>query len=64
MGGDLSKGALEVNIVTCPKHRAKLDVTTVKVVSGLKVSLMHPKTQEKPTAPQKSKEMILMENNL
>jgi 3-phenylpropionate/trans-cinnamate dioxygenase ferredoxin subunit len=51
MGGDLSKGTLEGNVVTCPKHRAKLDVTTVRVVSGLKMSLMHQKTQEKPTAP-------------
>ncbi len=49
MGGDLSKGTLERNGVTCPKHRAKFDVTTLKVVSGPKMSLMHLKIQEKPT---------------
>jgi nitrite reductase/ring-hydroxylating ferredoxin subunit len=32
-GGDLSLGVLEGNVVTCPKHRAKFDVTTGKVVS-------------------------------
>jgi nitrite reductase/ring-hydroxylating ferredoxin subunit len=39
----------EGNFVTCPEHKAKYDVTTLKVVSGPKVSLMHPKIQEKPT---------------
>ena len=32
-GGDLSEGVLENNIVTCPNHKAKFDVTTGKVVS-------------------------------
>ena len=49
MGGDLSKGILEGNIVTCPKHRAKFDVTTGKVVSGPKSPLMHPKIKDQPT---------------
>ncbi len=49
MGGDLSKGTLEGNVVTCPKHRAKFDVTTGKVVSGPKVALMHPKIKDQPT---------------
>ena len=31
-GADLSKGSLEGNILTCPKHKAKFDVTTGKVV--------------------------------
>ena len=34
MHGDLSKGMLEGNLVTCPKHKAKFDVTSGKVVSG------------------------------
>lgn len=45
-GGDLSKGSLEGNIVTCPKHGAKFDVTTGKVVSGPKVLFMHPKIDD------------------
>lgn len=49
MGGDLSKGTLEGNVVTCPKHRAKFDVTTGKVVSGPKVAFMHPKIKDQLT---------------
>jgi nitrite reductase/ring-hydroxylating ferredoxin subunit len=49
MNGELSKGRLEGNTVTCPNHRAKFDVTTGKVVSGPKVFLMHPKIKDEPT---------------
>jgi nitrite reductase/ring-hydroxylating ferredoxin subunit len=42
-GGNLSAGTLEGNIVTCPKHKAKFDLTTGKVVSPPKVLFMHPK---------------------
>jgi nitrite reductase/ring-hydroxylating ferredoxin subunit len=45
-GGELSKGSLEGNIVTCPKHGAKFDITTGKVVSGPKVLFMHPKIKD------------------
>ena len=45
-GGDLSKGSLEGNIVTCPKHGSKFDVTTGKVVSGPKILFMHPKISD------------------
>ncbi|HKM60623.1 MAG TPA: Rieske 2Fe-2S domain-containing protein [Candidatus Bathyarchaeia archaeon] len=33
-GGNLSEGVLEGNVVTCPNHRARFDVTTGKVVSA------------------------------
>ncbi len=46
MRGDLSKGMLEGNTVTCPKHRAKFEVTTGKVVSGPKILFMHPKIKD------------------
>lgn len=46
MHGELSKGMLEGNTLTCPKHKAKFDVTTGKVVSGPKVPLMHPKIKD------------------
>ena len=46
--GDLSKGKLEGHIVTCPKHKARFDITTGKVVSGPKMLLMHPKIQGEP----------------
>jgi nitrite reductase/ring-hydroxylating ferredoxin subunit len=48
MRGELSKGTLEGNIVTCPKHKAKFDVTTGKVVSGPKIPLMHPTIKDEP----------------
>jgi nitrite reductase/ring-hydroxylating ferredoxin subunit len=48
MNGDLSKGKLEGHIVTCPKHKARFDITTGKVVSGPKMLLMHPKIQDEP----------------
>jgi 3-phenylpropionate/trans-cinnamate dioxygenase ferredoxin component len=43
MGGTLSKGTLQGNIITCPKHKAQFDVTTGKVVSHPKIPLLHPK---------------------
>jgi len=49
MSGDLSKGTLEGNIVTCPRHHAKFDVTTGKVVSHPKTPLIHPKANDEPT---------------
>ena len=36
-GGDLSKGKLEGNILTCPVHGSKFDVTTGKNVYGPKL---------------------------
>jgi nitrite reductase/ring-hydroxylating ferredoxin subunit len=41
-GGDLSEGVLEGNVVTCPNHRAKFDVTTGKVVSPPAEALDRP----------------------
>ena len=48
-GGNLSKGTLQGNIVSCPKHKAQFDVTTGKVVSPPKVLFMHPKINNEPT---------------
>lgn len=48
-GGDLSQGVLEGNVVTCPKHHARFNVTTGKVVSHPKMSLFHPKANDEPT---------------
>jgi nitrite reductase/ring-hydroxylating ferredoxin subunit len=49
MGGELVKGTLEANIVTCPRHKSKFDVTTGKVISGPKIPLIHPKIKDEPT---------------
>jgi 3-phenylpropionate/trans-cinnamate dioxygenase ferredoxin subunit len=48
-GGDLSKGSLEGNIVTCPRHHSKFDVTTGKAVSGPKILFLHPKIEDEPS---------------
>jgi 3-phenylpropionate/trans-cinnamate dioxygenase ferredoxin component len=37
MGGDLSKGKLEGNVVTCPRHGSQFDVTTGKNLRGPKI---------------------------
>jgi len=42
VGGDLSKGKLEGNIVTCPRHGSKFDVTTGNRIAG-------PAKQNEPT---------------
>jgi nitrite reductase/ring-hydroxylating ferredoxin subunit len=46
---DLSQGSLEGNIVTCPKHKSKFDVTTGKVISGPKMLFIHPKINDDPS---------------
>ena len=48
-GGDLSKGTLEGNIVTCPRHKTKFDVTNGKVFSHPQVPLFNPKAKDEPT---------------
>jgi len=44
--GDLSQGKLEGNIVTCPKHGSKFDITTGKVVSEPKIPLLKLKVND------------------
>jgi nitrite reductase/ring-hydroxylating ferredoxin subunit len=48
-GGDLSQGVLEGNVVTCPNHQAKFDVTTGKVVSPPAEALDRPDIEDLPT---------------
>lgn len=42
-GGDLSLGTLEGNVLTCPRHQAKFDVTTGRMLSPPKVEPYNPK---------------------
>jgi 3-phenylpropionate/trans-cinnamate dioxygenase ferredoxin subunit len=61
-GGNLSKGTLQGNIVTCPRHKSQFDVTTGKVVSGPKIPLLHPKIKDAKTYTVKiEKTAILIE---
>ena len=47
-GGDLSKGSLKGSIVSCPKHRARFDMSTGKVVSGPEILFMQSKIKDEP----------------
>ncbi|MEM2110223.1 MAG: non-heme iron oxygenase ferredoxin subunit [Candidatus Odinarchaeota archaeon] len=47
-GGDLSKGTLTDNIITCPRHKARFDVTTGKSVSGPKIPLSKQQLNPEP----------------
>ena len=48
-GGDLSEGFLEGNVITCPNHQSKFDVTTGKVVSPPAEALGRPEIEDLPT---------------
>ena len=41
-GGDLSKGKLEGQIVVCPRHGSRFDVTTGACVKGPKIGIFSP----------------------
>jgi 3-phenylpropionate/trans-cinnamate dioxygenase ferredoxin component len=59
-GGDLSEGVLEGNIVTCPNHQAKFDVTTGKVVSPPVEALGRPDIEDLPTYFVKVEDQYIM----
>ena len=59
-GADLSQGSLEGNVLTCPKHKSKFDVTTGKVISGPKIPLFHPKINDEPSYEVKVEGTALM----
>jgi len=46
MGGDLSKGKLERETVTCPRHGSKFDITTGASVAGPKIGFLKLKTKD------------------
>lgn len=45
-GGDLSQGTLEGSVITCPRHQAKFDVTTGRVLSPPRVGPYNPKIMD------------------
>lgn len=48
-GGSLSEGSLEGNVVTCPKHGSKFDLTSGKAVQGPKIAFFKLKTKDEQT---------------
>ena len=57
---DLSQGSLEGNVVTCPKHKSKFDITTGKVISGPKMPFIHPKIADEPSYKVKVEGNVLL----
>ena len=49
MKGNLSEGTLDGNIVSCPKHHAKYDVTTGRTVDGPKIAFIKLKGKDEPS---------------
>ncbi|MEN8614834.1 Rieske 2Fe-2S domain-containing protein [Dehalogenimonas sp. THU2] len=50
MGGDLSEGAIEGNVVTCPRHGSQFDITTGKNLRGPKMGpIQFPSTADELT---------------
>lgn len=45
MGGDLSKGELEGNLVQCPRHGSKFNVETGEAVHGPKILFLKLDTE-------------------
>jgi nitrite reductase/ring-hydroxylating ferredoxin subunit len=59
-GGDLSEGVLDGNVVTCPNHKAKFDVTTGKVVSPPAEALSRPNIEDLTTYSVKVEEDAIL----
>jgi nitrite reductase/ring-hydroxylating ferredoxin subunit len=59
-GGDLSEGELEGNIVICPVHGARFDITTGKVISPPAEALERPDIEDLPTYLVKVENQYLM----
>ena len=59
-GGDLSEGILNGNVVVCPNHKARFDVTTGNVVSPPKEALSRPDIENLSTYLVKVKNQKIM----
>ena len=53
MAGNLSEGALQGGIVTCPRHGAKFDVKTGQAVEGAKIAFLKIKVKDTRSIPVK-----------
>lgn len=57
--GDLSKGSLDNNIVTCPVHGSRVDVRTGKAIEGPKILFFRAKTNDQLSYQVKIEDEIL-----
>ncbi len=53
MGGSLADGNLQGNIIVCPRHGAKFDVTTAKSVGNAKLAFFKMKVKDGTSFPVK-----------
>ena len=53
MGGSLNEGTLEGSTITCPKHGAKFDIRTGKVVGDAKLLFIKIKVKDDTSYPVK-----------
>jgi 3-phenylpropionate/trans-cinnamate dioxygenase ferredoxin subunit len=51
MGGDLSRGTLEGDIVTCPRHGSRFNVKTGEAVIGPKILVLRFNTKNLSSYP-------------
>ena len=51
MGGDLSKGNLEGDIITCPRHGSRFNVRTGEAVKGPKILIINLRTKNLNSYP-------------
>lgn len=51
LGGELAKGSLEGNVVTCPRHGARFDVKTGKAVAGAKIGFLKMSVRDEESYP-------------
>jgi nitrite reductase/ring-hydroxylating ferredoxin subunit len=60
MGADLCKGSLADQIVTCPKHGARFDVTNGQVARGAKIVFFEMKVKNARSFPVKIEDDTVM----
>lgn len=61
-GRDLSQGKLDGNVVTCPRHGSRFDVTTGKNLSGPKIGFLKLKTGDESSYAVKVEENAILIN--
>ncbi len=53
LGGSLSKGSLDGNIVTCPRHGAQFDVKTGQAITNAKIGFIKMSVKDGESYPVK-----------
>ncbi len=59
MGADLSRGTLEGNIITCPRHGSRFDITTGESISGPRLGFLKIRTKKEPSYPAKAEDGMI-----